>query len=152
MIKNLFKNYIAKTEDNKESENNQIIKNEILNVVALLIQASGIDGNIKEVETNKIKEMIGNYFNLEKESVENYYKQAFILQKDSVSFHDFTSKIHNDYSYEQKIDILEMFWKLVLADNVEHDFESNLMRRICGLLHMKDIDSGKAKKRIKLKL
>ena len=49
---------------------------------------------------------------------------------------------------KQKIDILEMFWEVILVDGIEHDFESNLMRRICGLLHLKDIDNGIAKKRV----
>ena len=41
-----------------------------------------------------------------------------------------------------------MLWEVVLTDGVEHDYESNLMRRICGLFYIKDIDSGKAKKRV----
>ena len=45
-----------------------------------------------------------------------------------------------------------MLWFVVLVDNVEHDFESNLMRRICGLLYIKDVDSGKIKKTVKEKL
>ena len=45
-----------------------------------------------------------------------------------------------------------MLWFVVLVDKIEHDFESNLMRRICGLLYIRDVDSGKIRKKVREKL
>jgi len=148
MIKNLFKNYFINSDKSKDlNEDNKMI----INVLALLIEASSIDGNIQNEETEKIKELVSDYFNLNKENIDKLYQRAKVMQKDSVSFHNFTTHIHKDYNYKQKIDILEMFWEVILVDGIEHDFESNLMRRICGLLHLKDIDNGIAKKRVLMK-
>jgi len=107
-----------------------------------------VDGVIDQNETEKILSLVSNYFDLDKQTINNYYELAINIQKDNTSFHNLTSKIQNNYSYEEKIDILEMLWEVVLADGIEHDYESNLMRRISGLFYIKDIDSGKIKKRV----
>ena len=39
-----------------------------------------------------------------------------------------------------------MLWEVILVNKEIHDYESNLMRRVCGLLHLKDIENGIAKK------
>ena len=124
----------------------------IINIMALLIEASSIDGEISENEVEKIVEMILNYFDLDSETVNDYYNQAKLKQQDSVSFHEFTSKIHQEFNYKQKIDILEMLWHVVLADQKEHEFESNLMRRVSGLLHFRDVDNGIARRSVLKKL
>ena len=45
-----------------------------------------------------------------------------------------------------------MLWEVVLVDKIVHDFESNLMRRIAGLLHIKDLDNGRIRKKVLNKL
>ena len=137
---------------NFKKENQEETKDDIINVMALLIEASNIDGDTSELEIKKIKDMVSKYFKLDDESINLIYKSALELQSQSVSFHNFTSNLNKNYSYEEKINIIEMLWFVVLVDNVEHDFESNLMRRICGLLYIKDVDSGKIKKTVKEKL
>ena len=76
----------------------------------------------------------------------------YIEHVKNVSFHDFTTNLNKNYSYKQKINIIEMLWFVVLVDKIEHDFESNLMRRICGLLYIRDVDSGKIRKKVREKL
>ena len=137
---------------NFKKENPEETKDDIISVMALLIEASNIDGDTSELEIKKIKDMVSKYFKLDDESINLIYKSALELQSQSVSFHNFTSNFNKNYSYEEKINIIEMLWFVVLVDNVEHDFESNLMRRICGLLYIKDVDSGKIKKTVKEKL
>tara|TARA_B100001029_G_C14816227_1_gene315115 strand:- start:195 stop:632 length:438 start_codon:yes stop_codon:yes gene_type:complete len=137
---------------NFKKENPEETKDDIISVMALLIEASNIDGDTSELEIKKIKDMVSKYFKLDDESINLIYKSALELQSQSVSFHNFTSNLNKNYSYEEKINIIEMLWFVVLVDNVEHDFESNLMRRICGLLYIKDVDSGKIKKTVKEKL
>ena len=139
MIVNFFKN---KNLDTKKSKRNTIIYEDIVNVTALLLEASSIDGNIEDSEIDKIVELISKYFNLERNKFDDLYRDAALIQKESTSFHNLTSKIHKKYSYSQKIDILEMLWEVIMINRDIDDFESNLMRRISGLLHIKDVDSG----------
>ena len=92
------------------------------------------------------------YFEIKIEKTKEYYNNALLIQKDNISFHNFTSKIHKNYDYEKKLDIIEMLWEVVLVDKIVHDFESNLMRRIAGLLHIKDLDNGRIRKKVLNKL
>ena len=89
---------------------------------------------------------------MDEQTLNKYYQEAVLLQEDSSSFHNFTSKIHKKYNYSQKIDILEMLWEIVLVNKDIDDYESSFMRRISGLLHMKDVDSGLIKNKVKKKL
>ena len=50
---------------------------------------------------------------------------------------------------EQKIQLIEILWEIILADNEVHDFETNLIRRLAGLLYISDVECGNAKIRAK---
>jgi len=149
MITNFFKKKLKKKEDLKKNSFND---NDIINVMALLLEVSLIDGNIEKLEKTKIFEVISRYFSLDEQTLNKYYQEAVLLQEDSSSFHNFTSKIHKKYNYSQKIDILEMLWEIVLVNKDIDDYESSFMRRISGLLHLKDVDSGLIKNKVKKKL
>ena len=149
MITKFFKKKFFKKEDLKKNSFND---NDIINVMALLLEVSSIDGNIEKLEKSKIFEVISSYFSLNEQTLNKYYEEAVLLQEDSSSFHNFTSKIHKKYNYSQKIDILEMLWEIVLVNKDIDDYESSFMRRISGLLHMKDVDSGLIKNKVKKKL
>ena len=145
MLINFFKKKVIDSNENKNDNN-------VINVIALLIEASSIDGNITDLEINKIKDMVSKYFNIDNENINKIYQKAFDEHVKNVSFHDFTTNLNKNYSYKQKINIIEMLWFVVLVDKIEHDFESNLMRRICGLLYIRDVDSGKIRKKVREKL
>ena len=144
MIKNLFKKKLS----NEIQLNEQQNKDKIINIMALLIEASSIDGYIDEKETIRIIEIISKYFNSDINIIQRYYKEALSQKEENSSFYTFTSKINKEYNYNEKIQILEMLWEIILIDGEQHDFESNLMRRVSGLLYIKDIDSGKARKKV----
>ena len=143
MIKNLFNKIDKSNESHIEEKDSNIVY-----VIALLIEASSIDGQIHEKELLKIKEMVSNYFSVDDKATENYFQEAKDKLEDSSSFYNLTSKIHNNYNYKEKLEILEMLWNVVLIDKIEHEFETSLMRRLSGLLHVKDIDNGIIRKKV----
>ena len=51
------------------------------------------------------------------------------------------------FSEEKKLLLIETLWEIVLIDGKIHDFESNLIRRLAGLLYISDVNCGNAKKR-----
>jgi uncharacterized tellurite resistance protein B-like protein len=65
----------------------------------------------------------------------------------SVEVFGFTREIKNAFSPEERIEMMEMLWEVAYADGELHDLEANLMRRLAGLLHVSDRDSGSARKR-----
>ena len=149
MIINFFKKKFHNSSDHKKINDNH---EGIINIMALLLEASSIDGKIDDIERLKVIELISKYFQINKEISNQYYSRALQKQKENTSFYNFTSEIHKNYTYKQKIDILEMLWQVILIDKEIHDYESNLMRRVCGLLHLKDIENGTAKKKALKKL
>ena len=48
--------------------------------------------------------------------------------------------------------MIEILWEIILADGKVHDYESNLIRRLAGLLYLNDYECGKAKKKVLLKM
>ena len=55
------------------------------------------------------------------------------------------------FDYDKKLLLLEILWEIILADGKIHDFETNMVRRLSGLLYVSDVDCGNAKKRASTK-
>ena len=66
---------------------------------------------------------------------------------DSSQLFGFTRVVNRGFSAEERIELMEMLWQVVYADGRLDDYEANLMRRLAGLVHVSDRDSGEARKR-----
>ena len=113
----------------------------------LMIEAANIDGHVDQKEVNKISKVLIDTFNEEPSAVEEELKKCLNELEEHKSFHSFTSQINQSFSNEKKIILLEILWEIILADGKVHDFESNLIRRLAGLLYISDVNCGNAKKR-----
>ena len=123
------------------------LKNEeIIGIAALLIHAAKID----EIYSEKEKKIIFNFIenNLEdKNSKANIMLEAEKLEENSNQLLNYT-KIIKDSSLKIKSEIIEQLWKILISDNSVDLYESNLMRRICGLIYFSDKQSGEIKMRL----
>ena len=138
-LRNIFSNNIN---HNQEDDNNDI---DIL--AGLMIEAANTDGNISQDEVNKISFSLINVFKEHPEEVNLALSKALDDKDNSHSLHFYTSKLNKSFSHEKKLLLIEVLWEVILADNEIHDFESNLLRRLAGLLYISDIECGNAKKR-----
>ncbi len=143
-LRNIFSNNISK---NKEDYNKDI---DIL--AGLMIEAANTDGNISHDEVNKISLSLINVFKEDPKEVEMTLSKALDDKDNSRSLHYYTSKLNKSFSHEKKLLLIEVLWEVILADNEIHDFESNLLRRLAGLLYISDIECGNAKKRANSKV
>ena len=119
---------------------------EIIGIAALLIHAAKID----EIYSEKEKKIISNFVksNLNNEtSVDKIMQEAESLEKNSNQLLNYT-KIIKDSSVKIKSEIIEQLWKILISDNNVDLYESNLMRRICGLIYFSDKESGEIKMRL----
>ena len=138
MIFNLIKN---KKSEKAQSENGDLIK-----ILALLIHAAKIDENYSEKEKKLIMsfaEMSANK-KLDKEQINSLIDQAEQYEKNSNQILEFTQEVKK-MDFNTKRRVLEFLWKIILSDNKSDVYESNLMRRICGLLYLPDKLSGEIK-------
>ena len=125
---------------NSETENSEI---DILS--GLMIEAANTDGEVTQEELNKISHSLINVFKEDPKAVEKSLTKAFENKDNLKSLHFYTSKLNKSYSNENKIKLIEVLWEVILADNEIHDFETNLIRRLAGLLYISDVDCGNAK-------
>ena len=113
----------------------------------LMLETANIDGHVDQLEVDKISKVLIDIFHEEPSAVEAELKKCLEELEEHKSFHSFTSQINQSFSNEKKIILLEILWEIILEDGELHDFESNLMRRLAGLLYISDAQCGNAKKR-----
>ena len=124
---------------------NKLDKESVIGISALLVHAARIDENYSDHEKELVKEFIKSY--LKEESSDEILKKAEEIEKNSNQLLNYTNIIKQN-SLEIKKDIIEHLWKVLFSDNTVDQYESNLMRRICGLIYFSDKECAE----IKLKL
>jgi len=124
---------------------NNLDNKSIIGITALLVHAAKIDEIYSDQEKELIKGFIKSY--LKNDDSEEILKKAEEIEKDSNQLLNFT-KIVKEKDTEVKSDIIEHLWKIIISDNKVDQYESNLIRRICGLIYFPD----KMCAEIKLKL
>ena len=137
----LIKNLISKKENFAHEQGETIIEA----VTALLLEAAVIDGQIDDVEIEQTKNTVCSFFDISKESANQTIQKLIVDAGNNLEFHGLTKQIRDECNYEERTYILSMLWQIVLADQQIDSLESNLMRRLSGLLFVSDVDSGKAK-------
>ena len=116
---------------------------EVIGIAALLIHAAKIDEIYSEKEKKIILSFVKN--NLDNEtSTDKIMLEAEKLEENSNQLLNYT-KIIKDSSIKIKSEIIEQLWKILISDNNVDLYESNLMRRVCGLIYFSDKESGEIK-------
>ena len=108
---------------------------DIIGITALLVHAAKIDEQYSDHEKILIKEFIKSY--LKNDDNDEILKKAEEIECNSNQLISFTNLIKKNTT-EVKSDIIEHLWKIIISDNTIDQYESNLMRRICGLIYFPD--------------
>ena len=117
----------------------------ITGIVALLVHAAKIDEQYSDQEKLLIKEFIKSY--LKDVNNDEILEKAEKIEQNSNQLLNFTNIIKKN-SIEVKSDIIEHLWKVLVSDNKVDQYESNLMRRICGLIYFPDKMSAEIKMKL----
>jgi len=125
----------------------EILDNKNILIAALLVHAAKIDNEYTNVEKNIIKQALINLNLTKLNKVDELLKIAEEKEKESNQIIEFTKEIKKN-SMEFRLKIIEILWKIVYSDKTNDSFESNLVRRVCGLLYVSDRDSGMIKTKI----
>ena len=132
----------------KSKENN--IKNNKISyskIAALLVHTAKIDENYEDKEREIIKKTLIE-LGAESSNVDKVVSNAEVIEANSNQILDFTKEVKN-MSEGDKIKIIESLWKIIYSDNSADIYETNLMRRLAGLLYIDAKTMGELKKRIK---
>ncbi|MDC0247861.1 TerB family tellurite resistance protein [Pelagibacteraceae bacterium] len=131
---------------NKKEKKTNISSNIL--VAALLIHAAKIDESYTDVEKKIIKEAIKELGASSQEEIEKIFINAEEKEKESNQIVEFTREIKKN-PIEFRLKIIEILWKIVYSDGANDNYESNLIRRVCGLLYVSDKDNGTIKLKVK---
>ena len=124
---------------------NKLDKESVIGISALLVHAANIDEIYSDHEKSLIKNFINSY--LENEDADKILKKAEEIENNSNQLLNYTNIIKEN-TFEIKKDIIEHLWKVIISDKTVDQYESNLMRRVCGLIYFPDKECAE----IKLKL
>ena len=141
-LKTAFQNITSKNKNEDEYEGEDIQA-----IIILLLEACQIDGDTDKIELEYIKNLLINKFNFTPDQAEKNLIEALEKSDERIEIFSQIKIILNEMNHEERIDVIEMMWGVILSDGIVDDFEANLMRRMNGLLYVSGEESALAKQR-----
>lgn len=118
----------------------------------ILVEAALVDGHVDEREMQHIHDVLEEHFGLGTGEVHVLVAEATRIAGDAVCWHRFTRVLKAEFDAEERLNMMQQLWLVVLADGELHAYEDSLVRRIAGLLHIDDGDRALARKRAQARL
>ncbi|RPG99975.1 MAG: TerB family tellurite resistance protein [Candidatus Pelagibacter sp. TMED118] len=133
----------------RKNNEEKVLSDSFVEIACLLIHASRIDEKYTDTEKDIIKKTLLK-FGAKENEIQIIINKAEILEKDSNQILDFTKNLKN-VEQEKKILIIEGLWEIIFSDEKSDMYESNLMRRLTGLLYLDPKIVGDIKENIRSK-
>ena len=131
----------------KDSGEEEYKGEDIQAVIVLLLEACQIDGETDNVEIEYVINLLINKFNFTQSEAEENINKTLKNNAERIEIFSQIKIILNEMDHNERIEVIEMMWGVILSDGVVDDFEANLMRRMNGLLYVSGIESAEAKER-----
>jgi uncharacterized tellurite resistance protein B-like protein len=135
MIKKIFGKRIEKVE-NIDSDSDFALR--------LMFEIAISDGNLDESELSFIKKRAQNFVD-DNASTSSIIKKIMDDTENSTSLYPTIKKINGSYSKSKKLELLDLLWRLIAADNKIDPYEENLYFRIAELIKIKRFEANKIK-------
>ena len=147
-MKRFIKKFFGEKSSNKENQDG--LSSSVIEeaVVVLLLRAANIDGKKDEQEIEAIKRLIIQQFNYDEEKADILITSASEKEESSADLFEWSKIINDHYDLDSKKIVFSMMCEIICADGLIDPFESNLIRRLSGLLYISDKDAGAIKKKV----
>ena len=129
----------------KATEEDEYKGEDVQAVIILLLEACQIDGKTGQVELDYIKKLLVNKFGFNEKDANDNLSKALEDSDQRIEIFSHIKVILNEMNHEERIEVIQMMWGVILADGIIDDFEANLMRRMNGLLYVSGVESAAAK-------
>lgn len=146
MIKNFFKRNAKSTEESVGHNDERVA------LTALLIKIAKSDYDYSSLEKSSIKIILKKRFSISELEVTDLITKAELLEDESSDSVRFTKVIKEFVPLENRNEIIEIFWELVLVDGIREDDENSLLRILGSLLGVNDRDVAFARQNVQIKL
>jgi len=103
---------------------------------ALMVEMANSDGSITDEEYEGITNSIQKVFNIEIEKIKELIKISKEELKESVSLYEFSGVINENFSHDEKIELMDQLWRLIYTDNKLDKYEDKLIKQIGGMLKL----------------
>ena len=134
----------------KKSENSQNDDLSLISVASLLIHSAKIDENFTDKERKIIKDSLVE-MGADTNQIDKIIEEAESIEKNSNQMLDFTREVKNINEKDKEI-IIEALWNIIYSDENADMYETNLMRRLSGLLYLDSKVVGDIKERVIMKV
>ena len=137
----MFRKFFKNKPEEKDNDGNILI-------AALLVHAAKIDESYTDVEKNVIIKALSKLNSTTLDEAEKLLIKAEKKEEESNQIVEFTREIKKK-PMEFRLKVIEILWKIVYSDGTNDNYESNLIRRVCGLLYISGKDNGMIKLKVK---
>ncbi|MCB2114107.1 MAG: TerB family tellurite resistance protein [Parvularculaceae bacterium] len=133
------------------SEKSAGVEDHVVSIAALLVEAAIADERYTENERDVISRLLVEAFGVDTAEVAAILTEAETRQKEAVDLYTFIRDVKT-LTPDEKIVLIESLWRVILSDGEKDAYEDMLVRRVCGLIHVSDVDSGLARRRVQTAL
>ena len=142
----MFKSFFKK-KDSGDLKKESNVDDKLFSIACILVEAALVDDNFGNEEKNIIIKILQKQFNVKDiKDINNTLDKAIETCKESSDLITYTKKIKQNWSFEKRIEVIEMLWKVCLVDGVIEPYEDMLIRRVSGLIYVDDKNRNLAKK------
>ena len=144
-MKNFFSKFFNKQEVIEEKEVDKVVSA----CISLMIEVSLADQSIDESEIESLKKTLSNKFNIEEAQISSLISAGKESQEESTSLYEFTRVIYDDFSFEEKYDLIKSMWEIAFADGNVDKYEEYVIRKVSDLIYISHEEFIKAKMEVK---
>lgn len=113
----------------------------------LMVKAALRDGAFEENERKEIEATLHEEFGMTDAEIEDLLAETTEHAEDSIELYSITRTLKDGLEYEDRVNVLEILWRVAYADGELDAYEDQLIRSVGGLLYVEDRDRGAARKR-----
>ena len=119
-----------------------------LSTAVLLVEIARADHDRQEIEFVEMRNQLAANLGLSEEAARALLEAAETAAENSVSLHEFTRLLHDQMTYKEKTTVIEMLWRIALADNYLDKYEDYMIGKIAELLYIARGDVIRLKSRV----
>ena len=127
------------------SSDNQIASKTQLACAALLIEVMKADYELDDREKSELVSLLQSSLNIQEEDIQELMRLAQEEADQATSLYEFTRLINDEYSYSQKVQLVQSMWRIAFSDEQIDMYEEHLIRKVSDLIYVSHTDFIKAK-------
>jgi uncharacterized tellurite resistance protein B-like protein len=149
MLKDLLDKLAGNTETTEAPEDNN--RSQVA-FTALLVEAARADEDYTDAEKALINKLVQRQFDVDEATALSLREQAEAEQAEAHDMYRFSSQVKSALSHEEKIELIEAMWEVVLTDEKRDPYEDMVIRRLSGLIYVEDTEAQAARRRVEERL